>query len=376
VRPLRVAVVGPLTMPNRQGGMSRHCEEIYSRLAASGDEVVVYCTARPRGDAYRGMTLRAVPSLGRPGWDRLLYSFLATVLATFGRFDVVHYHSLANTGFCFLPHLTRTRVVVTVHRVEWQDEKWRGLTRRFLRGSEWAALRFADAVIAVSAHLADDVGRRHPRRPRITVISNGAVLPGDVGHAARDELGLGADRYILSVGRLVPDKGWDVALDGVARLAGATRDRLDYAIAGGARIDTDYVHDLRRRAARATPPVRLLGMVPPETLDELYAGARVFLAPSFQEGQPLTVLEAMTHGCCIVASDIPAHREVLGDAGVLYPVKDADALARTLGAVLDDPARRAELGRRARAAIEERDDLSWDRAADATAAVLRSVVSP
>jgi glycosyltransferase involved in cell wall biosynthesis len=365
-------------MPNRQGGMSRHCEEIYSRLAASGDEVVVYCTARPRGASYRGMTLRAVPSLGRPGWDRLLYSFLATVLATFGRFDVVHYHSLANTGFCFLPRLTRTRVVVTVHRVEWQDEKWRGLTRRFLRWSERAAVRFADAVIAVSQHLADDVGRRHAARLQegrtITVISNGAVLPGDVGHAARDELGLDADRYILSVGRLVPDKGWDVALDGLARLAGETQDGLVYAIAGGARIETDYVHDLRARAARATPPVRLLGMVPPETVDELYAGARVFLAPSFQEGQPLTVLEAMTHGCCIVASDIPAHREVLGDAGVLYPVKDAAALARTLGAVLDDPKQRAELGRRARAAIEERDDLSWDRAAEATAAVLHSVV--
>ena len=372
---LRVAVIGPLMMPNRQGGMSRHCEEIYSRLAAQGHEITIYCTSRPQGSRYRGIALRRVPSLGRPGWDRLVYSLVATVLATFGRYDVVHYHSLANTGFCFLPKLTRSRVVVTVHRIEWQDEKWHGLTRRFLQWSERAAMRFADAVIAVSVHLKDDITRRDSRGAAITVISNGAVLPADVGHAARDALGLAADGYVLSVGRLVPDKGWDVALDGLARLTHGELDRLEYAIAGGARIETDYVRDLRARAARATLPVRLLGMVAPETVDELYAGARVFLAPSFQEGQPLTVLEAMSHGCCIVASDIPAHREVLGDAGVLYPVKEPDALAVALAGVLADPARAAALGARARAAVEQGDDLSWDRAAEATLAVLEATVA-
>ena len=115
-------------------------------------------------------------------------------------------------------------------------------------------------------------------------------------------------------------------------------------IAGGARIETDYVRELRARAGRAAIPVRLLGMVPPETVEELYAGARVHLAPSFQEGQPLTVLEAMSHGCCIVASDIPAHIEVLDDAGLLYAVKDPDALAAALRLVLADTDLRRDLG--------------------------------
>src|SRR4029079_13763790 len=120
------------------------------------------------------------------------------------------------------------------------------------------------------------------------------------------------------------------------------------------------VRELHERAARAAMPVRLLGMVPPDTVEELYAGARVHLAPSFQEGQPLTVLEAMSHGCCIVASDIPAHVEVLGDAGMLYPVKDPAALADALRKVLGDNALRRELGARARDMIEHGDELSWD----------------
>ena len=140
-RPLRVAVIGPLMMPNRQGGMSRHCEEIYARLAARGHHVSIYCSSRPQGASYRGMHLRKVLSLGVPGWDRLGYSLLATLMATFGRYDVVHYHSLANTGFCFFPRATKKHVVVTIHRIEWQDEKWGAVTRAFLRWSEWCASR-------------------------------------------------------------------------------------------------------------------------------------------------------------------------------------------------------------------------------------------
>ena len=217
-------------------------------------------------------------------------------------------------------------------------------------------MRFANAVIAVSSHLKDDVTTRNRRGASIRVISNGATMPGDTGTAALEELGITPGRYILSVGRLVPDKGWDIALDGIALLDPATSAGLEYVIAGGARIETDYVRTLHDRAHASRLPVRLLGMVAPETVEELYAGARVHLAPSFQEGQPLTVLEAMSHGCCIVASDIPAHREVIGDAGALYAVKDPAALADVLHRVLGDDDLRTALGARARAAVEQRDD--------------------
>ena len=99
------------------------------------------------------------------------------------------------------------------------------------------------------------------------------------------------------------------------------------------------------------------------------------VAPSFQEGQPLTVLEAMSHGCCIVAGDIAAHKEVIGDAGVLYPVRDPAALADALHRVLTDDNLRAALGARARDEVEQRDELSWDRAAESTEAVLESLTT-
>ena len=108
-------------------------------------------------------------------------------------------------------------------------------------------------------------------RARHPLISNGATMPDDAGHEALDALGIVRDGYILSVGRLVPDKGWDVALDGLDRLDAAETHGLEYVIAGGARIETDYVRELHERAGCAAVPVRLLGMVPPETVEELYA---------------------------------------------------------------------------------------------------------
>ena len=236
-------------MPNRQGGMSRHCEEIYARLAARGHHVSIYCSSRPQGAEYRGMHLRKVPSLGVPGWDRLGYSLLATLIATFGRYDVVHYHSLANTGFCFIPAAARKRVVVTIHRIEWQDEKWGAVTRAFLRWSEWCAMRCANAVISVSAHLKDDVTRAQPSGRDIRVISNGATMPDDTGHDALDALGIDA--------RTVhPQRRTPRARQGLGRRARRARrarpaetDGLEYVIAGGARIETDYVRELHAAAA-------------------------------------------------------------------------------------------------------------------------------
>src|SRR5262245_18687537 len=106
---MRIAVVGPLLFPNPQGGMTRHVEEIGSRLAEAGHDVTVFCKTRGDGIGarYRGMRVRRIPGLRASGWDRLGHSFVAAFLAAIGRYDVVHFHSLTSSGFCVLPRLAR-----------------------------------------------------------------------------------------------------------------------------------------------------------------------------------------------------------------------------------------------------------------------------
>jgi glycosyltransferase involved in cell wall biosynthesis len=371
----RVVVVGPLAFPNPQGGMTRHCEELYARLAARGWDVTVLCrsSAAVVDGRYRGMRVRRVPGIPLPGWDRLGHSLLAAFMAAVGRFDVVHFHALTSSGFCFLPRLTGKRVVVTVHRLEWQDDKWGPATRAFLRWSERCVARSANAVITVSQTFADELRLRHRRLPPVQYVANGVLRPADGGTSLLDELGLVSGRYFVIVGRVVPEKGIDVALDAWDALADdPVLAGQQLVIVGGARHEGAYVRAVEERAAASGGRVRFLGIRTGAALGSLFRHARALIAPSFHEGQPLTVLEAMSIGLPVIASDIDAHRELLGADAVIVAAGESGALADAIRALATDPTAARSLGERGRARLAT-GPYSWDEAADATEAVLRSV---
>ena len=379
---MKVAVIGPRRLPRAQGGMTRHCEEIYSRLAARGHTVVAYCR-RPTppeppvapGTRYAGLHLQPVRLPRRRGLERFAYGLAASWHAARSDVDAVHYHSFASCLFCFLPRWRGKRVVVTIHRLEWQDEKWGRGSRALLKLSERSAARFAHALISVSSTLADDLRRRYPRAAAITTIANGvtAIDPGD--HAVLATLGLHPKQFVLAVGRIVPEKALHVAMEALTTQTRAgTPLPLTLVIAGGVRHEHEYRAQLDAAATQAGSPVQFLGIVDDDTLGPLYSSALALVAPAFAEGQPLAVLEAMGAGLCVVASDIPPHRELLEGRGVLVPVGDATTLGQELAALVADPDRAAALGRAGRDHVVGSPEHSWDRAADETERVLASVV--
>ncbi len=115
---------------------------------------------------------------------------------------------------------------------------------------------------------------------------------------------------------------------------------------------------------RAPPHPRLthLGYVTPARLASLYAGASLLVFPSRAEGFGLPVAEAMRFGCPVLSTDIPAIREVAGDAACLVPAGDAEALLDAAAQLLADDALRAELTRRGRQRVER---FKWAAAARA-----------
>jgi glycosyltransferase involved in cell wall biosynthesis len=275
-----------------------------------------------------------------------------------------------------LPKLRGAKVVTTAHRVEWQDAKWGRFTRAFLRYCEWAAVRFSDALLAVSQALEDDLVSRHREAGRAVLVSNGVTRPTPAPVEVLGELGLRDRGYFVVVGRLVPEKAVDVAVGAQLELVRSGTADADLAIVGAARrpgSETELA--LHRLAEPAGDRIRFLGVQDPPVVTLLYDHACALLAPSYQEGQPLVVAEAMASGCCIVASDIPAHLELLGDAAVFVPRGDAAAMAAAMRDVLGDPEQAGALGARARARFSA-GDYSWDTAAATTEAVLASVVTP
>jgi glycosyltransferase involved in cell wall biosynthesis len=205
-------------------------------------------------------------------------------------------------------------------------------------------------------------------------IPNGVTLPDTVDDDAPAKFGYVPDGYVLAVSRLVPEKGLDVLVDALDRPVGDAP-LLPVAVAGAARQPTAFSTALADRAERSPTPVRLLGVQPAAVVHGLYRGARALVAPSRAEGNPLTVIEAMAHGVCVVASDIPPHRELLGDSGILVPVGDPAAWAQALRTVADDPDTAHRLGARGRARIEASDEYQWDAVAARTESVLAGAVS-
>ena len=198
--------------------------------------MTVFSTKTHDRSEYRGMKLRRVRSIRLPGWERLGYSFVAAVVSMWGSFDLVHFHSYSSSGFCFLPKLARKKVAVTVHRLEWQDAKWRGPARAFLRFCERTAARWADVLITVSKNFEDDLRARYPRAKNIHYVPNGVTVPEGGDPDVCERLGLTPGRVRIGRGQARARKGLR-RRDRGRRRAGRPRSRV-------------RARDRRRRIAR------------------------------------------------------------------------------------------------------------------------------
>jgi glycosyltransferase involved in cell wall biosynthesis len=188
-------------------------------------------------------------------------------------------------------------------------------------------------------------------KDRISICSPGA--PEWPPRTAAPEAG-----YVLFFGTLEPRKNLGWLLDAYERLLMATdldrqgptanegpgarrelraRRVPELVIAGKATAEAQPWLDRISRSPLAGH-VRHLGYVEPNSRRTLYAGARVLVQPSFEEGFGITVLEAMTVGVPVVAAKRGALPEVVGDAGILVERTDAEDLARAIKTMLDEPA--------------------------------------
>ena len=182
---------------------------------------------------------------------------------------------------------------------------------------------------------------------------------------------LETEGYLLFVGRLVPEKAPDLLLESFRRMPG----QLKLVLAGGESFTAGFASTLIEQS-RLDARVVMPGYVFGRQLASLYRNARLFVLPSLLEGLPLTLLEAVSFGLPVVASDIPPHLEVLGADGPghrIFRAGDGDDLASALRRSLVDPAaERAgarELQARVRAAYD------WDLAVSELEALYRRLTA-
>lgn len=373
MKELRIAMVGQRGIPATFGGIEHHVEELGSRLAAKGHNVIVYTRTNyveTRPARYRGMRPRYLPTVGSKHLDAIVHSTLSTLDAMLRDADIVHYHAVGPGIPAVIPrYLSRSKVVLTVHGLDAERAKWGGAARRVLSAATWLSARVPDETIVVSRDLETHYRERYRRRT--TYIPNGVPEP---TIRAPDEIsrrfGLQGDDYLLFVGRLVPEKAPDLLLRAFKQIQ--TDRRL--VLAGGSSFTDDYVKSLESLAA-SDPRVVMAGYVYGRTLEELYSNASVFVLPSSLEGLPLTLLEAASYAVPLVASDIRPNLEIVGGDGPgrrRFRRGDEQALRTTLKDVLSDlPVERAGASQ-----IKEQvlSAFDWASAAEATEELYRSLL--
>ena len=329
---LSVAMFGQKRL-SREGGVEIVVKELCTRMAKAGHKVTCYNRSGhhvsgaeyDRKTEYTGIRQRSVPTIEKKGLAAVSSSFFSALCSAFGRYDVVHIHAEGPAFFCWIPKMFGKRVIVTVHGIDWQREKWKsGFGSKFIRRGEKNAVKYADEIIVLSAGVQKYFEKTYGRKTRF--IPNGVNRPEiQKSELITEKYGLTKDSYILFLGRLVPEKGLRYLIEAYKQ----TKTDKKLVIAGGS-SDTDSFMKEIKELAKDDERILFTGFVQGKMLDELYSNAYIYTLPSDLEGMPLSLLEAMSYGNCCLTSDIPECTEVVEDKALIFKKSDVDDLKNCL----------------------------------------------
>ena len=335
---LRIAMLGHKRVPSREGGVEIVVGELASRMAKLGHSVTCYnrkghhiagSEFDTTGNSISGVTIKEVITIDKKGLAALTASFFAALSASFSKCDVVHFHAEGPCSMLWLPKLFGKRCVATIHGLDHQRAKWGKFASFYIKFGEKCAVKLADEIIVLSKNVQkyfmDVYGRK------TVYIPNGISKPQQVSaDLINEEYKLHKDSYILFLGRLVPEKGITYLIEAFKKVH--TNKKL--VIAGGSSDTVEYEKQLQ---SMADDRIIFTGFVQGKMLEELYSNAYVYVLPSDLEGMPISLLEAMSYGNCVVTSDIPECTEVVGEYGLSFKKGNADDLAEKLQYVCDNP---------------------------------------
>lgn len=332
---MKIAMIGHKRIPSREGGVEVVVEALAVRMAAMGHDVTAYNRRgkhvsngeRIKVKEYKGVKIKSVPTFETSKLNAIVYAVLATIMALFGRYDVIHFHAEGPCSMIWLPHLFGIRTVASIHGLDWQQSKWQGLAVKVLKFGEKMAAKYADEIIVLSEETRQyflDTYRRETK-----VFRNGVdVYDYKKPNAIKQKYGLDKDDYILFLARIVPVKGLPYLIKAFSQ----TDINKKLVIAGGVSHSDEYAKEIQDMATDER--IVFTGFIDGDELWELFFNTRLYVLPSDHEGMPLSLLEAMGCGCECLVSDIPETKNVVGKYGHTFRKSDITDLKEKLEEIL------------------------------------------
>jgi glycosyltransferase involved in cell wall biosynthesis len=329
-----------LVLASSTGGIGRHVAALGSGLAAAGDDVRVYGPAAT-GDQFGFAALGArfapleIPASPQPRDASAVRALRRALHAEPA--DVVHAHGLRAGLVAALARPDGCPLVVTWHN----QVLARGLKAAVYRPLERYVARAADVTLGASADLVARARELGARDARLGAVAAPTLPPPRrPATEVREELGAAADQpVVLSVGRLHPQKRYDLLISAAARWR--TRRPVPLVVIAG--TGPDYMR-LAAQISRERARVHLLGLR--DDVADLLGAADVAVVTSDWEARQLFAQEALRAGVPLVATAVGGVPDLVGDAAVLVPPGNVDAVDAAVCRLLDDADTRAGYARR------------------------------
>ncbi len=332
---MKIVVTGTRGIPNIQGGIETHCEELYPRLRSLNYEIIIIRRSChiPKNDKlreYKGIRLVTLFTLRIKTLETLIHTFLSVVWAKYHKADILHIHAIGPAIYTPFAKLLGLKVVFTHHGPDYDRAKWGPFAKTVLRTGEKYATKNADEVIVISNVIKDLLATKY-KRFDTNLIFNGFSSPVlNNNREYIEKLGLESRKYIFTLGRFVEEKGFDLLIKAFSRIRS---ENIRLVIAGKADHETAY--SLMLRDLALSSDVVLTGFVKGAELQQLFNNACLFVLPSFHEGLPISLLEAMSYNLPVLVSDIPANKEVAIPDDRYFKTGDLESLAEKLGGILE-----------------------------------------
>ncbi|MGZ3812150.1 MAG: glycosyltransferase family 4 protein [Mucilaginibacter sp.] len=365
---MKIIVLGTRGIPDIPGGVETHCEELYPRMVKDGlNEITIVCRScyvvNKELKQYKNISLKTIYAPRHKYFESIIHSFLSILYAFTKRPDIVHIHAVGPNIMTPLARLLGLKVVMTHHGPDYKRLKWNRIAKSFLKVGEWAGVRFSNKIIVISQEIKEQIAQKYNRNDCI-LIPNGVPKPNgavnnDIGYL--QNLGLARRKYIFTLGRFVPEKGFHYLIRAYA--ASIISKNYKLVIAGDADHEAPYSLELKKMAKENN--VILTGFIKGSKLEELFSNAALFVLPSYYEGLPISLLEAMSYGLPILASNIPANTQVRLPENSYFEVGNEDVLVNKFDNLdLNDGSPRIEYAM---------GDYDWELIADKTLKVYESI---
>ncbi|NUO09644.1 MAG: glycosyltransferase family 4 protein [Candidatus Brocadia sp.] len=372
---LKICVLGTRGFPQIQGGVESHCENLYPHLVKKGCKVIVF-TRKPYVntpfDTYQGVKLIPLFSTKNKLLEAFLHTFVGIFAARMFSPDILHIHAIGPSLFIPVARLLGLKVIMTNHGPDYQRKKWGKLAKSVLKLGEILGSKWANGIICISESIGNRIKEKYKKD--VSVIPNGVTIPEILyTEVALKKYTLQKGKYLLAVGRFVPEKGFHDLIEAFNQFSSLnsqpSTENWKLVIVGRADHEDKYSVDLKEKASK-NKKIVLTGFLKGVPLHELYSNAGLFVLPSYYEGLPIVLLEAMSYGLSCIASDIPANKNVELCGNRFFKAGDINALCTKIKEFIDNPLTEEGKSKQVGMIAEK---YNWERISEKTMKVYRKI---